>query len=75
MIENSLGLPGFTQLSLFTVQERFEIKEEIVLYNFNNFIGEVGGHLGLLLGCSILSLYDSVYDYFGKRIGKSVRYK
>jgi hypothetical protein len=28
------------------------------MYQFPNFIGDVGGYLGLLLGASIPSIYD-----------------
>jgi hypothetical protein len=32
--------------------------EEKLLYGFENFFADVGGYLGLLLGGSILSVYD-----------------
>ena len=31
------------------------------LYDRNNFIADVGGFLGLTLGASIISLFDSVF--------------
>ena len=36
----------------------FVEKEEYLIYDFNSFIADVGGYMGLLLGSSILSLYD-----------------
>ena len=34
------------------------IEEEQVLYDFNSFLGEVGGSLGLFLGISLFSMYE-----------------
>ena len=33
-------------------------EEQYIIYHFNSFIADVGGYMGLLLGSSILSLYD-----------------
>ena len=33
-------------------------EEQYIIYDFNSFIADVGGYMGLLLGSSILSLYD-----------------
>ena len=35
-------------------------EEQYVIYDANSFIAEVGGYMGLLLGCSILSLYNEM---------------
>ena len=35
-------------------------EEQYVIYDFNSFIADVGGYMGLLLGSSILSLFDEV---------------
>jgi hypothetical protein len=32
---------------------------ESISYQFVNFVAEVGGYLGLLLGASLLDMYDS----------------
>jgi hypothetical protein len=37
---------------------------ETVIYSFESLIGDVGGSLGLLLGASILSIYDDLIEYF-----------
>lgn len=39
------------------------IKEEVLVFDFAAFIGDIGGYVGLLLGYSLLSLFDSIYDY------------
>ena len=39
-------------------------EEQYIIYDFNSFIADVGGYMGLLLGSSILSLYDEVERLF-----------
>ena len=34
------------------------VEEGEVLYDFNSFLGEVGGSLGLFLGISLFSMYE-----------------
>ena len=36
------------------------VQEEIRIYDLNNFIADVGGYLGLMLGMSILSFFDQL---------------
>ena len=44
---------------LFALSEdHLIIEEEQLLYDFNSFLGEVGGSLGLFLGLSIFSMYE-----------------
>jgi hypothetical protein len=38
-------------------------EEQIWLYNSNNFIADVGGYLGLLLGFSCLSMYKNLQKW------------
>ena len=40
----------------------FQVKviEDYPVYTIENFIGEVGGYLGLLLGASLPSIYDQI---------------
>ncbi len=37
----------------------WKITKDVLIYGFGNFIADFGGYLGLLLGASILSIYDS----------------
>ncbi len=39
-------------------------REEYLLYDYNSFIADVGGYLGLLLGHSMLSLFCDAADWF-----------
>ena len=36
---------------------------QFIMYDFNNLIADTGGYLGLLMGQSILALYDLGADY------------
>ena len=38
----------------------YKEEEQYIIYDFNSFIADVGGFLGLLLGSSALSLYDEI---------------
>ena len=40
------------------------VTEDIYLYGFTNFLADIGGYLGLLLGASILSISKDLYEYW-----------
>ena len=53
----------FLYLSQFQVQfimrsSEYEFKRQYYTYDWNSFISDVGGNLGVFLGMSMLSLYD-----------------
>ena len=48
------------RLRLGYLNGRYEVRKQYLLYDMNTFIADVGGYLGLLLGCSFLSLYGGV---------------
>ena len=46
---------------IISMHDTSYVKEEhYLIYDFNSFIADVGGYMGLLLGSSILSLYDEI---------------
>ena len=47
---------------------KYNRNEEYLVYDFNNFIADIGGYLGLLLGHSILSVYSMSADWITKPI-------
>ncbi len=51
---------GDLLLSLTYGRAEVVVREEFYAYDFNNFIADVGGFLGLLLGQSVVSLVDGV---------------
>ena len=42
----------------------YQLQEEYVIYDMNDFIADVGGYLGLLLGHSVLSIYFMSVEWF-----------
>ena len=48
------------QLDFIILDSSYKEEEQYVIYDFNSFIGDVGGFLGLLLGYSALSIYDAL---------------
>ena len=36
----------------------FVEEEQYYIHNWYSFLADIGGYMGLLLGCSLLSLYD-----------------
>ena len=44
-----------------------DVLEEKPLYDSNNFVADVGGYLGLLLGASVLTIYQDILDFLLKK--------
>ena len=55
--------PTLTMIFLFK-DGTYQFQEEYVVYDFNDFIADVGGYLGLLLGHSVLSIYHMSVEWF-----------
>jgi len=49
------------------MSEYLEVAEEILRYDLGSLAADVGGFLGLLLGASLLSLYDTLVQIFLNR--------
>ena len=53
------------------------VTEQYELYGFSSFVADVGGFLGLLLGASLLSLFETCFEsgkkYFNKKIQRPIR--
>ena len=58
-------------INLFFRETSLEVYQQEFLYGANNFIADVGGYLGLLLGVSIFSFYQVLVSTFEKLLGKS----
>ena len=53
------GVPSYTmELKWQYMNTDFVIRHEYLTYDNNSFIADVGGYLGLLLGYSVLSIYE-----------------
>ena len=44
-------------------QGEYDLVEEYYIYNWSSFIADVGGYLGLLLGYSVLSMYQTITQW------------
>lgn len=45
----------------FTVNDGYYVEEEqYIIYDFNSFVADTGGYMGLVLGTSFLSIYDQL---------------
>ena len=53
------GDPTLTMIFLFE-DGSYQLTEEYIVYDSNDFIADVGGYLGLLLGHSVLSIYGYI---------------
>ena len=61
-VSNKTSEYGEVELWLYiSMRETSYVQEEqYIIYDHNSFIADVGGYMGLLLGSSILSLFDEV---------------
>ena len=51
----------------FKIMDRtYEEKEQYIIYDISSFIADVGGYMGLLLGCSLSSLYADMESFLQK---------
>ena len=51
------------RLSFYYVDGGYDIKKEFYIYDYDSFKADCGGYMGLLLGCSMLSLYNILADW------------
>ncbi len=49
---------SFGAIRVFTTQSFIPFEKEVPIYGLNNLVADIGGSLGMLLGASILGLYD-----------------
>ena len=45
---------------------QIEVKKESLVYGYQDLLADFGGYLGLLLGVSMLSIYDYALELFIK---------
>ncbi len=62
--------PNFAYVQLlFQKSVPVAVQRYSIAYGFSNFVADFGGYLGLLLGASLLSLYDDAVAMLGKACG------
>ena len=57
-------------LKFFYNNGRYYVNEQYYTYGVNSFVSDFGGYLGLLLGHSILSVFDFGRDIVASRLEK-----
>ena len=57
-------------LTLRVNDRSYEERKQYIIYDTDSFIADVGGYMGLLLGCSIWSLYNEIEAFVKKFIIK-----
>ena len=52
-----------TMITILMPSDEMEIIQQVRLYSLTNFIADFGGYLGLLLGASVLSMFDVILNF------------
>ena len=55
---NVTGASGTQSLLIRVENGKMPVRKETLLYTFDNFVADIGGYLGLLLGQSLLTIHD-----------------
>ena len=50
------------------INSDYIVRQEYLTYDINSFIADVGGYLGLLLGHSLLSIYEWLMKWICKAV-------
>ena len=61
-VEGYTGIPWDTQLDFRMMAGSYLEMEQYLVYDSDSFIADVGGFMGLLLGFSVLSIYNEIVD-------------
>ena len=72
--DNRSGNDSMIDMYLLYANGRYQVGSQYYTYDFNTFVANFGGYLGLLLGYSIVSFFDmtqEIFSYFIKRVKKS----
>ena len=67
--ESEWPVEGQIQFGLWSVTNFTKIEKEVLLYPFTSLLAEFGGSLGLFLGFSIMTIWDSAVDLI-ERVSK-----
>ena len=55
--------PHDTHIYFRIIKGSYQEIEQYLLYDFDSFIADIGGFMGLLLGFSVLSIYNETMDF------------
>ncbi len=48
---------------MYISEATMEISEEFLVYDEESLLGDMGGMVGMLMGVSILTMYEAVYNF------------
>ena len=65
MVEESCS-HKYLHLNFKITKASYKEEEQYIIYDFNSFFGESWGIVGILIGCSVLSLYQELADLLGR---------
>ena len=57
-------------ISFTLVDNSIPVERESIVYNLGSFFSDAGAYLGLLLGLSIVSIYDAVVSFIERIVSK-----
>ena len=66
--------PAQLKMTFSIMENVVNVRKQYVIYDFNSFIADVGGFMGLLLGFSLLSIYDEIEGLI-KKLKKKMGYR
>ncbi len=58
---------------VYISEATMEISEEFLVYDEESLLGDVGGMVGVLMGVSILAIYETVFNFVSNMAGKVVK--
>ena len=58
------------KLYLYFKNGQYDEREQYIIYDYNSFIADVGGYMGLLLGMSMQGMFEMVEDWLVRSRGR-----
>ena len=68
--QNPPGADPTIRLTFRSASHKNKVEKDVLLYDFNNLVADIGGLLGLLLGASILGLINEGEKFFRNLMSK-----
>ena len=56
------------RLAVVITERSYEEREQYIIYDTSSFIADVGGYMGLMLGVSLMSIYENAETFFRKML-------
>ena len=56
------------RLAVVITERSYEEREQYIIYDTSSFIADIGGYMGLMLGVSLMSIYENAETLFRKML-------